>query len=69
MIIQKDTVLMLTLFFISANAEERSKQDGQLRTTYGVVIVGFTKTKVVSSDDKTQVAGLNVIRLSRKTLK
>ena len=69
MIIQKTTILMLTLFFISANAEERSKQDGQLRTTYGAEIIGLTRTKVVSSDGKTQGAGLSAIRRSWKTLK
>jgi hypothetical protein len=60
---------MLTLFFISANAEKRSKQDGQTKTTYGAEIVGFTRTKVVSSDGKTQGAGLSVIRRSLNTLK
>jgi hypothetical protein len=52
---------MLTVFFISANAEERSKQDGQLRTSYG--------TKVGSGDGKTQGAGLSAITRSCKTLK
>ena len=69
MIIQKTTVLMLTIFSIFANAEEISKQDGQLRNTNEAETVGFTGTKVDSSDGNPQGTELSAIKRSWKTLK
>ena len=60
---------MLNIFSIFANAEERSKQDGQLRNINEAEIVGFTGTKVGSSDGKPEGTELSGIRRSWKTLK
>jgi len=68
MIIKKIALFMLTLFLVSANGGEGSKQDGQIRTTTGAEIGRFTGAKVGFSDGKTQGARLSTIIRSWETL-
>ena len=68
MIIKKIALLMLTLFLVSANTGERSKQNEQIRTTTGAEIGGVIVGKVGFSDGNTQGAGLSGIKRSWETL-